>query len=286
MFIIIGAAIVVVGVVGGFMIEGGPPLIFFQPAEFMIIGGAALGALLVGTPLNVLKGLIARLPGLLTGAGPSKSLYLELLTAMYETFVNAKKKGFIALDADVSDPEASPIFSKYAGLLKNHHALSFLCDSLRLLVDGSVTPGQLEEMMDAEMETHHEEGARHPSLLARTGDSLPGLGIVAAVLGVVITMQAIDGPPAEIGHKVAVALVGTFIGILLCYGFVGPLSSNLEALGEDEAKFLQCIKAGVLAFANGAAPIVAVEFSRRVIFSYDRPTGTELDAASKTVAPR
>ena len=286
MFIIIGAAIVVVGVLGGFMIEGGPPLILLQPAELLIIGGAALGALLVGTPLNVLKGLIARLPGLLTGAGPSKSLYLELLTAMYETFVNAKKNGFIALDADVSDPEASPIFSKYAGLLKNHHALFFLCDSLRLLVDGSVTPGQLEEMMDAEIETHHEEGARHPSLLARMGDSLPGLGIVAAVLGVVITMQAIDGPPAEIGHKVAVALVGTFIGILRCYGFVGPLSSNLEALGEDEGKFLQCIKAGILAFANGAAPIVAVEFSRRVIFSYDRPTGAELEAASKTVTPR
>lgn len=286
MFIIIGAAIVVAGVLGGFMIEGGPPLILLQPAELLIIGGAALGALLVGTPLNVLKGLIARLPGLLTGAGPSKSLYLELLTAMYETFVNAKKNGFIALDADVSDPTASPIFSKYAGLLKNHHALSFLCDSLRLLVDGSVTPGQLEEMMDAEIETHHEEGARHPSLLARVGDSLPGLGIVAAVLGIVITMQAIDGPPAEIGHKVAVALVGTFIGILLCYGFVGPLSSNLESLGEDEGKFLQCIKAGILAFANGAAPIVAVEFSRRVIFSYDRPTGTELEAACKTVAPR
>jgi chemotaxis protein MotA len=276
MFILIGAAIVIVGVMGGFMIEGGPPLILIQPAEFMIIGGAALGALLVGTPLNVLKGLIARLPGLLTGAGPSKSLYLELLTAMYETFLNAKKNGFIALDADVSDPTASPIFSKYAGLLKNHHALSFLCDSLRLLVDGSATPGQLEEMMDAEIETHHEESARHPSLLARVGDSLPGLGIVAAVLGIVITMQAIDGPPAEIGHKVAVALVGTFLGILLCYGFIGPLSSNLEALGEDEGKFLQCIKAGILAFANGAAPIVAVEFSRRVIFSYDRPTGAEL----------
>jgi chemotaxis protein MotA len=286
MFILIGAAIVVVGVLGGFMIEGGPILLLIQPAELLIIGGAALGGLLIGTPLKVLKGLIARLPGLLSGAGPSKSLYLELLTAMYETFLNAKKNGFIALDADVSDPKESTIFSKYAGLLKNHHALSFLCDSLRLLVDGSVTPSQLEEMMEAEMETHHEEGARHPGLLARLGDSLPGLGIVAAVLGVVITMQAIDGPPAEIGEKVAVALVGTFIGILLCYGFVGPLSSNLEALGQEEGKFLQCIKAGILAFANGAAPIVAVEFSRRVIFSYDRPTGTELDEACRAVAPR
>ena len=286
MFIMIGGVVVLLGVVGGFVLEGGPVLLLIQPAELLIIGGAAVGSILISTPLKVLQGLVGRLPGLLTGAGPSKDSYLELLTALYETFVNAKKNGFIALDQDVSDPEKSSIFSKYKGLLKNHHALNFLCDSVKLLVDGSVMPSQLEEMMDAEIETHHEEGARHPGLLARVGDSLPGLGIVAAVLGVVITMQAINGPPEEIGHKVAVALVGTFIGILLCYGFVGPLATNLEAMGQEEGKFLQCIMAGVLAFANGSAPIVAVEFSRRVIFSYDRPSAAELDAACKTVIPR
>ena len=286
MFVIIGAGVVLAGVLGGFMIEGGPILLLFQPAEFFIIGGAALGSLLIATPVKVLQGLATRLPAVFAGGGPSREIYLELLTVLYETFINAKKNGFIALDQDVSDPLKSSIFSKYAGLLRNHHALSFLCDSLKLLVDGSVTPAQLEEMMDAEIETHEEEGAQHPGLLSRLGDALPGLGIVAAVLGVVITMQAINGPPEEIGHKVAVALVGTFVGILLCYGFVQPLAANLESMSQEEGKVLQCIKAGVLAFANGSAPIVAVEFSRRVIFSYNRPSASDLEGACKTVVPR
>ncbi len=196
------------------------------------------------------------------------------------------KAGQIIREQDVTEPEKSPIFSNYPGFLRDHHALTFMCDSIKLLVDGAVSPVQLETMMDAELETHHEEGSRHPTILTRVGDSLPGLGIVAAVLGVVITMQAINGPPEEISHKVAVALVGTFIGILLCYGFVSPLASNLEALGHDEAKFLECIKAGILAFANGSAPIVAVEFARRVIFSYDRPTNAEMEAACKGIAAR
>jgi chemotaxis protein MotA len=171
-------------------------------------------------------------------------------------------------------------------VLRDERSVTFLCDSLKLLVDGSVTPAQLEELMDAELETCHEEGARGPSVLARVADSLPGLGIVAAVLGVVITMQAIDGPPEEIGHKVAVALVGTFIGILLCYGFVSPLAMNLQALEEDQMKLLHCIKASVLAFANGSAPSVAIEFGRRVVFSYDRPSSAALEAACKEAGAR
>jgi chemotaxis protein MotA len=286
MFVIIGSVVVIVGVVGGFVIEGGPPMVLVQPVELLIIGGAAVGSILIATPLKILQGLAGKLPLLLSGAGPSKAGYLDLLTVLYEVFINAKKNGFIALDQDVSDPAKSPIFSKYSTLQKNHHALNFLCDSLKLLVDGSVTPTQLEEMMDAELETHHEEEGRYPGILTRVSDSLPGLGIVAAVLGIVITMQAIDGPPEEIGHKVAVALVGTFVGILLCYGFVGPMAINLQSMGEEEAKFLLCIKSGILAFANGSAPIVSVEFSRRVIFSYDRPSNTELEAACKAVVPR
>ncbi len=286
MFVIIGAAVVLVGVLGGFAMEGGPIRLLIQPAELFIIGGAAVGSILIATPLKVLKGLVARLPAALTGAGPSRATYTEVLMLLYEIFVNAKKNGFIALDQDLTDPDSSPIFSKYPGILKNRHARSFLCDSVRLLVDGSVTPTQLEEMMDAELASHQEECERHPGVLSRVGDALPGLGIVAAVLGVVITMQAINGPPEEIGHKVAVALVGTFVGILLCYGFVGPIATNLEAMGQDEGKFLECIKAGVLAFANGSAPIVAVEFARRVIFSYDRPEGGELEGRCKEVVPR
>jgi chemotaxis protein MotA len=286
MFVIIGSVVVLVGVVGGFVIEGGPILLLFQPVEFMIIGGAAVGSILISTPLKVLMGLVSKIPKAFTGAGPTKASFLELLTLLYEIFINAKKNGFIALDQDVSDPGKSAIFSKYGEILKDHHALNFLCDSVKLLVDGSVTPGQLEEMMDAELETHHEEDGRYPGILSRVGDSLPGLGIVAAVLGIVITMQAISGPPEEIGHKVAVALVGTFVGILLCYGFVGPLANNLEALGQEEAKFLLCIKACVMAFANGSAPIVSVEFGRRVIFSYNRPSSDELEASCKAVAAR
>jgi len=286
MFVIVGSVVVLVGVLGGFALEGGPILLLLQPAELLIIGGAAIGSILIGTPIKVLKGLLSRLPGVLGGTGPSKAAYLELLTLLYEMFMNAKKNGYIALEQDVSDPANSIIFSRYPGILKNHGALAFMCDSVKLLVDGAVSPSQLEELMDAELETHHEEGSRHPGILGKVADSLPGLGIVAAVLGVVITMQAINGPPEEIGHKVAVALVGTFVGILLCYGFVQPLSMNLEAQGHDEAKFLQCIQAGILAFANGSAPIVAVEFSRRVIYSYDRPSNAEMEAGCKGVGPR
>jgi chemotaxis protein MotA len=285
-FAIIGAVVVLGGVVGGFAIEGGPVLLLIQPAELLIIGGAAVGSLLIATPLKVLKGLASRLPGVVKGVGPSRASYLEVLTLLYEIFLNARKNGYIALEQDLFNPPESTIFSKYPAFLKNHHALVFLCDSVKLLVDGSVSPPQLEEMMTAELDTHHEEGARHPGIVSKVGDSLPGLGIVAAVLGVVITMQAINGPPEEIGHKVAVALVGTFVGILLCYGFVQPLAMNLEALGQDEAKFLECIKAGVLAFANGSAPIVAVEFARRVIFSYDRPSNADMEAACKAVVAR
>jgi chemotaxis protein MotA len=286
MFAIIGTVVVLVGVLGGFVIEGGPVLLLLQPAEVLIIGGAAAGSILIATPVKVLKGLVKKLPRAFSGAGSSQTTYLEALTLLYELFVNARKNGYIALEPDLVDPANSNIFAKYPGFLKNHVALDFLRDSVKLLVDGSVTPAQLEEMMDAELETHHEEATRHPGILAKVGDSLPGLGIVAAVLGVVITMQAINGPPEEIGHKVAVALVGTFMGILLCYGFVSPLAMNLEAMAHDEAKFLQCIKAGVLGFASGSAPIVAVEFARRVIFSYDRPTNAEMETACKGLMAR
>ena len=187
----------------------------------------------------------------------------------------------MALDPDVASPHTSPLFSPYPRVLRNHHLLTFLCDALKLLVDGAVTTAQLEALLDAELESLHAEEARGPALLTRVADSLPGLGIVAAVLGIVITMQAINGPPEEIGRKVAVALVGTFIGILLCYGFVGPLANNLHALAEDDAQRLQGIKTSLVAFASGCAPIVAIEFARRAIFRYDRPTSAALEAACK-----
>lgn len=245
----------------------------------MIIGGAALGSVLIATPLKVLKGLVKALPRVFTGAGPSRVTYLELLALLYDLFAKARKEGMLALDGDVQDPAESKIFAKYPRILKSHAALEFLCDSVRLVSDGAVRPAQLEELLDAAIETHHEEASRNPTVLARVGDSLPGLGIVAAVLGIVITMQHIDGPPEEIGHKVAVALVGTFLGILLCYGFVGPVASHLESLAQDDDRVLRTIKAGLVAFTGGASPTSAVELARRVIMSCDRPSSEDMIAA-------
>lgn len=280
MLAIIGVVIVFGAVAGGFAMEGGPIPVLIQWVEILIIGGAALGGLLIAVPLKVLKILIGQLIGTL-GAGLSKAAYLEVLQVMYDIFTKAKREGFTAIDSDLVNPAQSPIFSKFKGFMKNHHAVTFFCDSLRLVVDGAVDAEELEAIMDTELETHHEESAQTPSILTKVGDSLPGLGIVAAVLGVVITMQAIDGPPAEIGHKVAVALVGTFLGILLSYGVVQPLAQNLEHQAHCEGKYLACIKAGLVAFARGAPPIVALEFGRRVIFSYDRPSNQEMESACK-----
>lgn len=277
---IIGVVVVFGAVVGGFAMEGGPIPVLVQPVELLIIGGASIGGLLIAVPLKVLKILVSRVIGAL-GSGLGKEAYLEVLQVMHDLFVKAKRDGFTAIDSDLSAPEKSPIFSKYKGFMKNHHAMTFLCDSLRLVVDGAVGPDELDALMETELETHHEEGGQSPSILSKVGDSLPGLGIVAAVLGIVITMQAIDGPPEEIGHKVAVALVGTFLGILMSYGVVQPLAQNLEQLAQSEGKYLACIRSCLVAFARGAPPIVAVEFGRRVIFSYDRPSNREMEAACK-----
>lgn len=280
MLALIGVVVVFGAVVGGFAIEGGPIPVLIQPVEFLIIGGASIGGLLIAVPLKVLKILMSRVMGTL-GSGLGKDAYLEVLRVLYDLFTKAKREGFTAIDSDLASPEKSQIFSKYQGFLKNHHAMAFLCDSLRLMVDGAVDAEELDTIMDIELETHHEEGGQSPSILAKVGDSLPGLGIVAAVLGIVITMQAIDGPPEEIGHKVAVALVGTFLGILMSYGVVQPLSQSLEHQAQCEGKYLACIKTCLVAFARGAPPIIAVEFGRRVIFSYDRPSNLEMESACK-----
>ncbi|PWB80334.1 MAG: flagellar motor stator protein MotA [Candidatus Methylomirabilota bacterium] len=280
MFALIGIVVVFGTVIGGFAIEGGPIPVLIQPVELLIIGGASIGGLLIAVPLKLLKILIGHIMGTL-GSGLGKEAYLEALQVLYDLFTKAKREGFTAIDSDLAGPEKSPIFSKYKGFAKNHHAMAFLCDSLRLVVDGAVDADELEAIMDTELETHHEEGAQTPSIMAKVGDSLPGLGIVAAVLGIVITMQAIDGPPEEIGHKVATALVGTFLGILASYGVVQPMSQSLEYQAQCEGKYLACIKACLVAFARGAPPIIAVEFGRRVIFSYDRPSNQEMESACK-----
>jgi chemotaxis protein MotA len=286
MIVVVGIVVVAASVFGGFLLEGGPFGVLVQPVEVLIICGAALGTLIISAPKHHLVGLVQGLVQLLKGVGSQREAFLELLCLQYEIFINARKHGFIALERDVAEPETSTIISKYPGFLHRHHAVTFFADSLRLLVDGAVSPHDLDQLLDREMETHHETAAKPAAILAKVGDTLPGLGIVAAVLGIVISMGAIDGPAAEMGHKVAVALVGTFLGVLLAYGFVNPLAAGLEMAAEGEGNYLACIKAGVVAFAKGSPPSVAIEFSRRVIFDYDRPTLAATEAAVQAVTPR
>ncbi len=278
MFIFIGAFVVVGGVLGGFMLEGGQALALYQPLEVMIIGGAALGALLIATPLTVIKGIFAQVKGVL-GAGLGKKDYLELLVMMYEIFNVARRDGLVGLENHIEHPKESEIFKRYPKFLANHHAVEFFCDTMRVIISGSVQPHDLADLMDEDIETLHTEELRPPQALSAVADSLPGLGIVAAVLGVVLTMSAINGPPEVIGHKVAAALVGTFLGILGCYGFVGPLAASMTHRINDNKQYLGCMKHALLSFHKGVAGVIAVEFARRTLFAEVRPGFTELEKA-------
>jgi len=279
MFVIIGIAVVITGVIGGFLVEGGPIMVLLQPVEFMIILGAAIGSLMMMSPPAVLKRIIGRSLGVLRGDPYGKEQYVNVLKTLFELFNVAKRDGLIALEPHVMEPEKSSIFTKNGFLLEHPHALSYLCDTMKLLLGGGVPPYDVEALLEADIDTYHAETASAPMIVQKIGDALPGLGIVAAVLGIVITMQAISGPPEEIGQKVAVALVGTFLGILLSYGFVQPLATHMELLQASETRFLECIKAGVVAYAKGNAPIIVVEFARRVIYSDVRPTFAEVEDA-------
>lgn len=281
MLTVVGLVIVIGMVLGGFIMEGGAVGVLIQVAEFVIIGGAALGVLVAGAPGKVLSALFKGMMKALTGSGVGKKEYMEVFLLLFEAFTVMRKNGDMALEKDVDDPASSAIFSKYPGFLKNHHARNLLCDSLRLVISGSANPHELENLIDEELATFDEEAERPASLLLKVADALPGLGIVAAVLGIVITMQYMDAGPAVIGHKVAAALVGTFIGILASYGFLQPIACKMEMLHAEEKKYLECIKAGILAHLHGAAPIISVEHARRVCFSGERPTAGELEEACR-----
>lgn len=283
MFVIIGSIVVIVSVFGGFVLEGGPLMVIVQPVEFMIIGGAALGSMLISAPKSLLTKMVARVLGSLKGGSANKQLYMDLLKLMYEIFQVTRKDGLIALESHIEHPENSKIFTKYPNITKEHHVISFMTDTFRLIVLGGIAPHDIESLMDLDIETHHGEEMKPGMILQKIGDSMPGLGIVAAVLGIVITMQAIDGPPAEIGHKVAVALVGTFLGIFLSYGFIQPLATNLDLAAEEESKVYEAIKSGIISLAKGFNPIVSVEFARRSIPSEYRPTFQEMEGFVKGV---
>jgi len=281
MFAIIGIVVVFGSIMGGFLMEKGPVAVLLQPAELVIIGGAAIGTLLIANPLGLIMRIFKSIMGVIGGSRYTKPVYLESLKMLSDIFVFARKSGMAKLEEDVENPEKSAVFAKYPKLTKDHHMLFFVCDTLRTAVAGVVAPHDLDEMIERDIEVHYEDALAPARALSVVSDALPGLGIVAAVLGVVITMSALGGPPEEIGHKVAAALVGTFLGILLSYGLVGPIASNLEKIIEAEGQFYQALRAGLMAFAKGMAPMIAVEFARRAIPHEFRPTFKEMETACK-----
>lgn len=286
MLIIIGIVIVLGCVIGGFLMINGPLHVLMQPSEFVVIGGAAIGSMIAANPISSLMLILKKLPAALKGSPYDKAAFTELLRMQYEVYVNAKKGGLLSIEEDVNEPVSSSIFTNYPKFLANHHAVEFFCDAMKMLVNGAAQPEELEIALETELETHHEENAIVPQLLTRVSDSLPGLGIVAAVLGIVVTMQHLDGSPEELGHHIGAALVGTFLGLLLSYGMMAPIANNLENLAHEEAKYFACLKAGVVAFANGSAPSTAVEFARKTIWSFNRPSSVELEPQLKEIKPR
>lgn len=277
MFVIIGAVVVVGSVIGGYLLHGGPFMVLMQWTEFLIIGGAGIGSLLISTPQKLLNKIISRTLGALKGSKINKKMFLELLKLQYELFQIIRKDGLIALESHIERPKESAVFKKYPDFLNNHHMMTFISDTLRLLVMGGISPHEVEMLLDIDIEVHHHEGTKPGMIIQKIGDAMPGLGIVAAVLGIVITMQAINGPPEEIGFKVAAALVGTFLGIFLSYGFLQPLATNMDLANEDESKIYEVIKAGIITTAKGYNPIIAVEFARRILPDDLRPTFQEME---------
>ncbi|HUN84089.1 MAG TPA: flagellar motor stator protein MotA [Terracidiphilus sp.] len=281
MFLIIGIVVVFGAVLGGFLMEKGPVLVLMQPSEFLIIGGAALGALLAANPLHVLKKITSGCVLVLSGSKLSKQRYTETLKMMFTLFNKARKEGLAGIETDIEEPAKSGVFSKYPAFLKNHHIRDFVCDTMRMAITGGASAFDLDQMMDLDMEVHHVAATQPASALATMADSLPGMGIVAAVLGVVVTMSALGGPPEEIGHKVASALVGTFLGILLCYGAIGPLASNLTKLIDDEHAYYYVLRVAMMSFIKGMSPLLTIEMARRAIPEHVRPSFQEVEKACR-----
>jgi len=277
MFAIIGIVVVFGAVLGGYLMEHGHVKVLLQPAELLIIGGAAAGTVLIANPLHILKQIAAGVSGVFGGSKFTKQRYLETLKMSYDLLNKARREGLMSLENDVESPDKSPAFSKYPHFLKDHHIRDYFCDTMRMAVSG-VEAFELDQLLDLDLEVHHHDASQPIASLSTTADSLPGLGIVAAVLGVVITMGALGGPPEEIGQKVAAALVGTFLGILLCYGLVGPVASNMAKLVDDERAYLLVLRVVMISFLKGTAPIMAVEFARRAIPGHVRPSFQEVEA--------
>jgi len=268
-------------IISGYLMEHGKIPVLLQPAELLIIFGAAVGTVLVANPLPTVIRVIKGVVGVFAGGGFTKAGYVETLKMLYELFNYARKSGTAKLEEDVDHPEKSAIFSKYPKFLKSHHALNFLCDTLRMAVSGGVEAMEIDQMMEVDMEVHHRESQEPVAALSTMADALPGLGIVAAVLGVVITMGSLGGPKEEIGHRVAAALVGTFLGILLCYGVFSPLAGAMGKQTDAEGHYFGFLRMAALAFVKGLSPMMAVELARRAIPTSVRPTFQEMEAACR-----
>ncbi len=284
MFVIVGLIVVFGSILFGFTMHHGHIVVLLQWSEFVIIGGAAGGAFLVSNPMTVVVGSIKSSLALLKPNPYSEKAYAELLQVLYDVFQKARKDGLVGLETHIEEPDKSEIFKKYPFFRAHHHALPFLCDTLKVLLTGAVEDHHLSEILDLDLERQHEEARAIPVAMSKIGDALPGFGIVAAVLGVVITMASIGGTASEIGEKVAAALVGTFLGILLSYGVVNPLASAIEARLRAESDYMSCIRTALLAFARGDAPMTCVEFARRNIEPVERPTFAELEALTRKAA--
>ena len=277
MISIIGTLIIIGSVFGGFAIAGGHLGALMQPVELLMIGGAAAGAFIAGNPLKVSKATFAALPGSFKGSKYTKSLYMELMALLYELLTKTRKEGLMSIEKDIEAPDESPLFQKYPKISSDHHLIEFLTDYLRIMVSGNLNAFEIENLMDNEIETHHHESEIPAHAVQRVGDGLPAFGIVAAVMGVVHTMESVGAPPSELGAMIAHALVGTFLGILLAYGFAAPLSSLLEQKAQEGTKMFQTVKVTLLASLNGYAPALAVEFGRKVLYASVRPTFAELE---------
>ena len=286
MLVIVGYIVVLFSIFGGFALAGGHLAALFQPLELLMIGGGAAGAFFVGNNSKAIKATLKALPTVFKGSKYTRALYMDIMALLYELLTKIRKEGLMSVESDVDSPENSPLFAKYPAVMADRHIVEFLTDYLRLMVSGSMNAFEIENLMDNEIETHHHEGEIPSHVIAKIGDGLPAFGIIAAVMGVVHTMESVGLPPAELGILIAHALVGTFLGILLAYGFVGPLASLLEQKLHESTKMLQCIKVTLLASINGYAPAIAVEFGRKVLFSTERPSFSELEEHVKGARSR
>jgi len=283
MFIIIGAVIVLAAVIGGYLMEEGNIHVLFQPIELQIIGGAAIGAFIIASPMKIIKAVIANLIGILKGKSYSKQDYIETLMLLGEIFNKIRKEGLISIEGDIEEPEKSKIFSSHPKILNNHHVTTLITDTLRMVMTTGMSSHELEALLDAELEAMHEELIVPAQAVSNVADGMPALGIVAAVLGVINTMGKISEPPEVLGHSIGAALVGTFLGVLLSYGFIGPMAKSMEYIANEERDYLNVVKMALVSSAGGASPQIALEFGRRVIPGHVKPSFIEVEQAFKAL---